>query len=178
MLIPKYGVVAASRFIATNYPDFLRDSFQDVKKGGIDYKAIFTFEENIVSEFYDYIFDDAIAYTNWINEAIYIIIPTELVPNLETMVDLVEDIVFEDQFDVVLDKSTITSRSGNTGDVVTLSVKMITCKVARWEDGDDEKLQSIINLFNSFYNPPRQITFDCKFNSLSDLEYFKTTNAI
>lgn len=176
MNVPTYGVVAASTFDANNYPVYLRDAFYDVNKGGTMYKAIFAFDQDVVGGVFDYSFVDAIAYTNWLNDYIYIIIPTELVPNLMTMTALVEDVVFEDQFDVILAKETIETRNGNSGNIATLFVKMVTCKVSRWEQGDDEKLASIVELFNSFYNPPRQITFSCKFNSLQDLEAFKQIN--
>jgi hypothetical protein len=156
-----------------NYADYLLADFQDVTRGGVAYKALFAFSDHIDGGIFDFTFNEAISYTNWFNDFVYIIVPTELVPNLTTMVAEVEDIVFEDQFDVPLEKVPITSRNGNTGEIVTLSVKMITCKVARWETGDDEKLASIIQLFNSFYNPPRHINFKCKFDSLTELEEFK-----
>jgi hypothetical protein len=170
----KYGVVALSNFDPANYQSYLLPDFYDVTRGGIPYKALFGGAQFIDAGPFDYIFNDAIAYNNWFNDFVYIIVPTELVPNLVTMTSEVEDIVFEDQFDVPLEKVPITTRNGNTGEVTTLSVKMITCKVSRWENGDDEKLASIIQLFNSFYNPPRQITFPCRFNSLAELEAFKS----
>jgi len=173
---PKIGIIESVKFNASNYESFLVTEFKDISRGGISYKMLFAFAEWIDGSIFDFRFSTALEYTNWFNDFIYIIIPTELVPNLMTMTTLVEDVVFEDQFDVILAKETIETRNGAIGDIVTLSVKMVTCKVSRWEQGDDEKLASIVELFNSFYNPPRQIIFGCKFNSLQDLESFKQLN--
>ena len=103
----------------------------------------------------------------------YIIIPCEMLPDLNSMVDLVEDVDFE-QFDVKIEIQNITTRSGNNIDIPNKTIKFFICKLLKWDDGDKEQVAGIIQGWNAS-NPDRIIDFDCTFENEDELKKFIAT---
>ena len=103
----------------------------------------------------------------------YIIIPTDLIPNIKSMVQLVDDVLTDQAFVIHLSKEEIITRNNQKRDVGILPISFTPCTVIEWENGDDARLAAIIKQFNRGYNPPGAIDFPCKFDSLQDFETFK-----
>lgn len=102
----------------------------------------------------------------------YIIIPSSMVPLLTDMVGLVEDILPHLSFDVVLETTEITNRKGEVKKVKSKVINMTPCAIIEWEEGDDVLLQGIVDNWNS-ENASKQITFNCRFETLQKLESFR-----
>lgn len=112
----------------------------------------------------------------WENKKIdyqYIIIPTDLIPNIKSMVQLVDDVLTDQAFVIHLSKEEIITRNNKKRDIGILPISFTPCTVIDWENGDDARLAAIIKQFNREYNPPIAIDFPCKFDSLQDFETFK-----
>ena len=103
----------------------------------------------------------------------YIIIPTDFIPNIKSMVQLVEDVLTDQAFVIHLSKEEIITRNNQKRDIGILPISFTPCTVIDWENGDDARLDAIIKQFNDEYNPPLAIDFPCKFDSLQDFETFK-----
>jgi len=100
----------------------------------------------------------------------YIIIPCEKLPELNPMVDLVEDVYFE-QFDVKIETQNITTRIGNKIDIPNKTIKFFICKLLKWDVGDKEQVAGIIDDWNASNND-RIIDFDCTFENENELNNF------
>ena len=113
-----------------------------------------------------------------ITPLIYVIIPTDLIPELVGFANLVQDVLTNETFTIYLDALDVECREG-VKTVPTLPVSFTPCTCISWdeatetESSDDEKLQGIIDRFNSLYKPPRKIDFDCKFDSKAEFDQFK-----
>lgn len=123
---------------------------------GIDTKMIEDYEAGLISA-YDYQ---------------YVIIPTDLIPELVNMSGLVDDVLTGDEFTFYLKSIEITTGNGKKKGVKTLPVSFTPCTVIEWEEGDDERLQLVIDMFNAIYNQPREIDFPCKFDNRMALDDF------
>lgn len=102
----------------------------------------------------------------------YVIIPTDLIPQLVNMSGLVDDVITGEEFTVYFNSIEITAGNGKKKGVKTLPVSFTPCTVIEWELGDDERLQGVIDMFNETYNPPREIDFTCKFDNRMALDDF------
>lgn len=118
-----------------------------------------------------------VATNDWISTVIdyqYIIIPSELIPSLTELAALVADIDVQNQFNVILSTTEITTREGITHKVPSDIVNMTPCKILKWKKGDDALLQGIIDVWNS-QGDSRIIDFECKFDNLAYLDAFKVS---
>lgn len=102
----------------------------------------------------------------------YIIIPNEMIPSVVDKASLVADICFDKQFDYVLQSATVESKSGVSGQLATMTVKMTPCKVVVLTEEDKAMVQAIFIEFNTKYNPPRYLQCKFWFDSDSELNDF------
>jgi hypothetical protein len=165
----KIGLI--KNFDPSLFEDYLVCDFNLVNRGGTDYHQLTAFSEYIDDRF-DLSFNSIEDYNKWLTDFIYIIIPSELIPSLVELSSFVEDIDVANQFNVVLSKTSITTRNAATYNIPCDVINMTPCKLLAWEKGDDDILQGIIEVWNS-YEDYRVIDFACKFDSLPELEAFK-----
>lgn len=167
----KIGIVQAP--IKANYPAFFTpEDFVAITRCGITYYKVLAIAHYIDELPFDYSFDTEEAYQTWLTDFIYVIIPSELIPSLVELSSFVEDIDVANQFNVVLSKTSITTRNAATYSIPSDVINMTPCKLLAWEPGDDAILQGIIDVWNS-YEDYRVIDFACKFDSYAELEAFK-----
>jgi len=167
----KHGLIESSRFDAVKYDKIITGSFELIQRGGVEYMHIMAFSHYIDNYPFDFIKSED-DYQTWLTDFIYVIIPSELIPSLVELSSFVEDIDAANQFNVVLSKTSITTRNAATYNIPCDVINMTPCKLLAWEKGDDAILQGIIDVWNS-YEDYRVIDFACKFDSYAELEAFK-----
>lgn len=165
----KIGVV--KNFDPSLFEDYLLPDFKEITRCGINYNQLLAFEQYIDDRF-DIVFSSIEEFETWLNDFIYIIIPSEMIPQLTDFIPMVEDIDNANQFDVILSEMDITTRNGEEKTVICDTLKMTPCKCLTWDNGDDSILDGIIYQWNEL-ETYRIIDFPCKFDSLADLEDFK-----
>lgn len=112
-------------------------------------------------------------------DLIYVIVPTELIPELKANPDLTFfEILTSKAFDVVLAFEEVTDNTQTTSRVPSVVIKMVPVTLQRLDDGDSEKLAGIIALFNSRNEANRQINFNCLFSSYSEFIEFRNANVL
>jgi hypothetical protein len=150
----------------------IAEASSPIVRCGIDYYMVAMADESYNYQLFDYVFDSYEQLNQWLTDFIYVIIPSELIPSLVELSSFVEDIDVANQFNVILSKTSITTRNAATYNIPCDVINMTPCKLLAWEKGDDDILQGIIEVWNSYENY-RVIDFSCKFDSYAELEAFK-----
>jgi len=170
-MITKIGIIRTPN--PSSYPAFFKDEdFAPITRCGIIYYKVLALSHYIDELPFDYRFDSEEAYQTWLTDFFYVIIPSELIPSLVDLSAFVEDIDVDNQFNVILSTTDITTRNAATYKVPCDVINMTPCKLLAWEAGDDTLLQGIIDVWNS-QEDYRVIDFACKFDSYAELEAFK-----
>lgn len=168
-------------------PDWMQSWF-DISISGEDFEYIVTSSENF-STFPEEAFAAIITpeeFAEWkagnlklVNgelvpqSCVYIIVPKILTSTLIAagMLAKVEEVLsHENDFNHTLRYDDAVDRNGN--DIkIKRTLEFIVCRVI-WIETSAAELQAIINMFNA-REDDRAIDFDCKFNTLQELEDFK-----
>ena len=109
-----------------------------------------------------------------INSHKYFLIPIELVPQIKHYSEWVKMTYPDLVFDVTLTKDEVVVE-GTTFNIPSSTLKMIPCSVTRWVDEGVQLLDAIVENWN-YSVPSKQINFDVKFESYSELMEFIRSN--
>jgi len=104
----------------------------------------------------------------------YFLIPIELIPQIKHYSEWVKMTYPDLVFDVTLTKDEVVVE-GTTFNIPSSTLKMIPCSVTRWVDEGVQLLDAIVENWN-YSVPSKQINFDVKFESYSELMEFIKSN--
>lgn len=113
------------------------------------------------------------------DELVYVIIPAELIPTLKEQAGLTfYEMLTSKAFDVVLKFEEITDITQTTSRVPAVFIKMVPVTLRQLDEGDADKVQGIIDFFNSQNDASRQINFKCLFANYAEFIEFRNANVI
>ena len=179
-MTPKIGIIKTSSFNILDYPEVIRDAFEDIELLGITHKKLFAFEDYINGYPFDYVFDTEEEFQTWINNEQYpplykyFLIPLDLVPQIGHYSGFVKQTFPELIFDVILESQTIPVEGI---DVVVPSnqVKLIPCNCTHWSVEGLQLLDAVIQNWNTAV-PNKTINFPVKFESFVLFTQFRDSN--
>ena len=173
----KFGIIKATKFDESNYHQILQGHFNDLSRAGIAYKIVnFISNPDYEIGVFDYLMTPE-QYEAWINDCLYLIVPNLVIPDLISQINLVEDIIFEDQWDAVYAKTEVTTRNGESGFVKTKFITFTTCKLLQLDEGDEAIIQGLVDLYNS-KQTGAALDHPILFNSLEELNIYKSNHSL
>lgn len=169
----KTAFIKTENFVVGNYSEIVRNSFEDVTVGGVEYKKLHTFSQYTDTYTFDKVFDTDEEVQKWIleYEYKYFLIPLDLVPQISQHAGFVLKTFPELIFDIVLDIQVITVE-GVDVDIPINQLKMIPCNCTKWTQEGLDMLDYVINEWN-INNPNKAINFQVKFESFDLFKSFR-----
>ena len=174
----KTAFIKLENFIAENYSEVVRDSFEDVLVGGIEYKKLHAFSKYIDTYLFEKIFETSEDVEIWIleYEYKYFLIPLDLVPNISQYAGFVYQTFPDLIFDVVLENQIITVE-GVDVEIPINQIKMIPCNCTKWTEEGVTLLDAVIENWNTTY-PNKTINFPVKFESFDLFKAFRNEHVM